>query len=66
MQFFQLNNNSKTRDTMEVWFEWPKVGVISMKVYDIDLIDATTKPMFSGGQETGPRFKNKVVTYWAC
>lgn len=37
-----------------------------MKVYDIDLIDATTKPMFSGGQETGPRFKNEVVTYWAC
>lgn len=32
----------------------------------IDLIEATTKPMFSRGQETGPHFKNTFLTYSAC
>lgn len=42
------------------------MGVMSMKVYDIDLIEATTKPMFSRGQETGPHLKNTFLTYSAC
>lgn len=30
------------------------MGVMSMKVYDIDLIEATTKPMFQGAKKQVP------------